>query len=57
MSDVRQQVEAFLAAHDPAAEERLEFLRARFDAGLAWVAYPEGLGGQGLPQTLQPEVD
>jgi hypothetical protein len=35
MSDVRQQVEAFLAVHDPATEERLEFLRARFDAGLA----------------------
>jgi alkylation response protein AidB-like acyl-CoA dehydrogenase len=57
MSDVRQQVAAFLTEHDPAAAERLEFLRARFDAGLAWVAYPEGLGGQGLPQTLQPEVD
>jgi alkylation response protein AidB-like acyl-CoA dehydrogenase len=57
MSDVRQQVEAFLAEHDPATEERLEFLRARFDAGLAWVAYPKGLGGQGLSQTLQPEVD
>jgi alkylation response protein AidB-like acyl-CoA dehydrogenase len=57
MSDVRQQVAAFLTEHDPAAAERLEFLRARFDAGLAWVAYPEGLGGQGLPQTLQPDVD
>jgi alkylation response protein AidB-like acyl-CoA dehydrogenase len=57
MSDVRQLVEAFLAEHDPAAEEPLEFLRARFDAGLAWVAYPEGLGGRGLPPALQPEVD
>ncbi len=57
MSDVHQLVEAFLAAHDPATEDRLEFLRARFDAGLAWVAYPKGLGGQGLSQTLQPEVD
>jgi alkylation response protein AidB-like acyl-CoA dehydrogenase len=54
---VRQQVAAFLTEHDPAAAERLEFLRARFDAGLAWVAYPEGLGGRGLPQALQPEVD
>ena len=57
MSDVRQQVEAFLAEHDPTAQEPLEFLRARFDAGLAWVAYPKGLGGQGLSQTLQPGVD
>jgi len=57
VSDVRHQVEAFLAEHDPTAEEPLEFLRARFDAGLAWVAYPEGLGGRGLPQAVQPEVD
>jgi len=57
MSDVRHEVKAFLAEHDPTAEEPLEFLRARFDAGLAWVAYPEGLGGRGLPQAVQPEVD
>jgi len=36
---------------------RLEFLRARFDAGLAWVHYPAGLGGQGLPRSLQAAVD
>jgi hypothetical protein len=34
MSNVRQQVEAFLAEHDPTAEEPLDFLQARFDAGL-----------------------
>lgn len=37
--------------------ERREFLRARFDAGLAWVHYPEGLGGLGLPRSHQSEVD
>src|SRR5271155_5017289 len=37
--------------------DRLDFLRARFDAGLAWVHYPAGLGGQGLPRDLQPAVD
>ena len=26
------------------------FLRARFDAGLAWVHYPDGLGGLGAPR-------
>ena len=51
------QVTAFLAEHDPAATEPLEFLRARFDAGLAWVHYPAGLGGQGLPRSLQTAVD
>ena len=55
--DVRRQVEAFLETHDPAATDPLEFLRARYDAGLAWVAFPAGHGGQGLPQALQPEVD
>jgi alkylation response protein AidB-like acyl-CoA dehydrogenase len=54
---LREQVRAFLQAHDPAQTDRLEFLRARFDAGLAWVHYPEGLGGQSLPRTLQPVVD
>jgi alkylation response protein AidB-like acyl-CoA dehydrogenase len=57
VSDVRDQVREFLAGHDPAAMDRLDFLRARFDAGLAWVHYPAGLGGQGLSRDLQPAVD
>lgn len=57
MSDLVEQVVAFLADHDPATEDRQGFLRARYDAGLAWVAFPEGLGGQGLPQTWQADVD
>ncbi|MGN5377952.1 acyl-CoA dehydrogenase family protein [Streptomyces lasalocidi] len=40
-----------------ASTDRLEFLRARFDAGLAWVHYPEGLGGLGAPRHLQAAVD
>ena len=55
--DLRSQVLAFLADHDPATTDRLDFVRARFDAGLAWVHYPAGLGGQGLPRTLQKVVD
>ncbi len=51
------QVREFLEQHDPATTERLEFVRARFDAGLAWVHYPVGLGGQGLPRSLQKLVD
>jgi len=56
-AELRGRVADFLAAHDPSTTERLEFLRARYDAGLAWVAFPEGHGGLGLPQVLQPEVD
>ncbi|HVV07921.1 acyl-CoA dehydrogenase family protein [Amycolatopsis sp.] len=55
--DLRGQVAEFLSAHDPETTERLEFLRARFDAGLAWVHYPAGLGGQDAPRELQSVVD
>ncbi|MBY9074675.1 acyl-CoA dehydrogenase family protein [Nocardioides sp. WL0053] len=57
LADLRGRVEALLAAHDPATSDRLDFLRARFDAGLAWVHFPEGLGGLGLPRSLQGYVD
>ncbi|GIH60422.1 acyl-CoA dehydrogenase family protein [Microbispora siamensis] len=56
-ASVAERARAFLAAHDPAAMDRLEFLRARFDAGLAWVHFPEGLGGLGAPRELQAVAD
>jgi alkylation response protein AidB-like acyl-CoA dehydrogenase len=55
--DLRSRVKALLAATDPATTDRLDFLRARFDAGLAWANFPEGLGGLGLPRAFQPYVD
>jgi alkylation response protein AidB-like acyl-CoA dehydrogenase len=55
--ELRQRVAAFLAEHDPATTDRLEFLRARYDAGLAWVFFPPGHGGLGLPRALQAEVE
>ncbi len=57
MDGLRERVRDFLAGHDPARMPRLEFLRARFDAGLAAVHYPEGLGGLGLPRALQGVVE
>jgi alkylation response protein AidB-like acyl-CoA dehydrogenase len=54
---LKSQVDEFLATHDPSTSDPLEFLRARFDGGLAWVHYPAGLGGQGLPRSLQSVVD
>ena len=56
-SEVRERVERFLSGHDPAAEKPLEFLRARYDAGLAWVHYPPEHGGLGAPRALQAVVD
>ena len=46
-----------LSRHEPRTTEPPEFLRARFDAGLAWVHFPEGLGGLGADPGLQPGVD
>ncbi|MEV0266960.1 acyl-CoA dehydrogenase family protein [Streptomyces sp. NPDC050617] len=54
---LRRRTAALLAAHDPATTGRLDFLRARFDAGLAWVHFPEGLGGLDAPRSLQPVVE
>ena len=56
-ADLRSRVEGLLTATHPATTERLDFLRARFDAGLAWVHFPEGLGGLGMPRAFQPYVD
>ncbi|MFF4749710.1 acyl-CoA dehydrogenase family protein [Streptomyces sp. NPDC002514] len=54
---LRRRTHELLAGHPPASTGRLDFLRARFDAGLAWVHYPEGLGGLGAPRSLQAVVD
>jgi alkylation response protein AidB-like acyl-CoA dehydrogenase len=54
---LRGLVRDLLAAHDPATTDRLAFLRARFDAGLAWVHFPADLGGLDAPRSLQSVVD
>jgi alkylation response protein AidB-like acyl-CoA dehydrogenase len=55
--EVRERVRGLLREHDPAEVERLAFLRARFDAGLAWVHFPVGLGGLGAPRAVQGVVE
>ena len=54
---LRARVDELLQHHDPATTPAAEFLGARFDAGLAWVWFPEGLGGLGLRQELQGVVE
>jgi alkylation response protein AidB-like acyl-CoA dehydrogenase len=54
---IRERARQFLAEHDPAEMAKQDFLDARFDAGLAWVHYPKGLGGLGLSRSLQHIVD
>ncbi|MFE2045489.1 acyl-CoA dehydrogenase family protein [Streptomyces sp. NPDC059477] len=54
---LRRRTAALLEAHPPATTAPVDFLRARFDAGLAWVHFPEGLGGLGVSRSLQAVVD
>ncbi|MFJ2294830.1 acyl-CoA dehydrogenase family protein [Streptomyces sp. NPDC087894] len=56
-AQVRRLTQELLAAHPPATTDRTDFLKARFDAGLAWVHYPAGLGGLDAPRSLQSVVD
>ena len=49
-------VERLLAEHPPADTPEKEFLEAQYDAGLAWVHFPEGLGGLGVSPKLQRTV-
>ncbi|MEU2546785.1 acyl-CoA dehydrogenase family protein [Streptomyces roseolus] len=56
-AELKARTRALLAEHPPTETDRLDFLRARFDAGLAWVHYPVGLGGLDAPRALQAVVD
>ena len=57
LQTVVERVEAFLADHDPKSMDDREFRGARFDAGLAWVHFPEGLGGLGFRPDLNREIE
>ncbi|HTZ09860.1 MAG TPA: acyl-CoA dehydrogenase family protein, partial [Acidimicrobiales bacterium] len=54
---VRAALDRLLADHDPATADPVDFLGARFDAGLAWVAFPPGSGGLGVSPRLQAVVE
>ena len=50
-------IDALLAAHDPETTPVHDFRGAQYDAGLAWVSFPEGFGGLGLAPQLQRHVE
>ncbi len=50
-------VDQVLAEHDPKTTDKVTFRGALYDAGLAWVHFPEGWGGLGLPPTMQKVVE
>ena len=55
--DLTEKVNTLLTENDPNRVSVSDFLGARFDAGLAWVHFPEGHGGLGVPQSFQRQVN
>lgn len=57
MTDVRAAVAELVGRFDLATVDPVEFLGARFDAGLAWVHFPVGRGGLDRPREEQQVVE
>jgi alkylation response protein AidB-like acyl-CoA dehydrogenase len=57
-SELRERTRKLLVEVDPDAggDRRIEFRGAQFDRGLAWVSFPEGLGGLDLAPKMQTVV-
>jgi alkylation response protein AidB-like acyl-CoA dehydrogenase len=54
---VLERTRQLLGEIDPRSAPKEEFRSRQFDLGLAWVSFPEGSGGLGVPPALQREVD
>ena len=54
---VEERTTRLLEELDPKAVSAKEFRGRQFDLGLAWISFPEGFGGLGLPPNLQRTVD
>jgi alkylation response protein AidB-like acyl-CoA dehydrogenase len=50
-------IDALFDAAPPAETDERTFWGAQFDHGLAWVQFPEGLGGLGISPRWQSEID
>ncbi|NBU56171.1 MAG: acyl-CoA dehydrogenase, partial [Acidimicrobiia bacterium] len=57
IAQVEAALDALLAAHDPTSMDNITFRGHRFDAGLAWVHFPEGHGGLGVRPELNKVVE
>ncbi|MDO9175914.1 MAG: acyl-CoA dehydrogenase, partial [Actinomycetota bacterium] len=57
LARVSAAIDALLAAHPPATTDNFEFRGHRYDAGLAWVHFPEGFGGLGVRPDLNRLVE
>ena len=55
--ELKQRTEALIEEVDPHANDQYTFRGAQYDAGLAFVHFPEGKGGLGLSRSKQSIVD
>ncbi len=55
--ELKQRAEALIEEVDPHATDQYTFRGAQYDAGLAFVHFPEGKGGLGLSRSKQAVVD
>jgi alkylation response protein AidB-like acyl-CoA dehydrogenase len=56
-SQVEERVATLLSELDPHTADQVEFRGRQYDLGLAWVHFPEGFGGLGLPPVNQRLID
>jgi alkylation response protein AidB-like acyl-CoA dehydrogenase len=54
---VEERTSELLDKADPRTTPMEAFRGLQYDLGLAWVHFPEGRGGLGLPPSMQPRVD
>jgi alkylation response protein AidB-like acyl-CoA dehydrogenase len=54
---VSERVDQLLGEIDPRQADAVEFRGRQYDLGLAWVHFPEGYGGLGLPPVHQRAVE
>ncbi len=54
---IDETLDRFLSEHDVTGMDPIHFRGLRYDAGLAWVHFPEGRGGLGVRPSLQKEVE
>src|SRR3990172_2010531 len=55
--ELRQRVRKLCAAVHPDKVDQVTFRGAQYDHGLAWVHFPDGLGGLGLNPKMQAVVN
>ncbi|MGO9196609.1 MAG: acyl-CoA dehydrogenase family protein [Acidimicrobiales bacterium] len=54
---VNEHIDQLLAEAEPGSTDPIQFRRRQYELGLAWVHFPEGYGGLGLPPVHQREID